>query len=101
KYEEHDVVACNSGSFVALKDGAGVCPGPDWQLLSGPGKRGDKGLPGDRGEPGKEGKQGPAGPTISEWIRDGYSVVPLMSDGTAGPALDVREFFELYHREAM
>ena len=96
KYESFDVVTLNSTWFAAKCDNPGPCPGPDWK--AGPtGKRGDKGERGDRGE----GKQGPAGPTISEWIRDGYSVVPLMSDGTAGPALDVREFFELYHREAV
>jgi hypothetical protein len=95
-YSKHDVVAFNSGSFVALKDGAGTCPGPDWQLFSGPGKRGDKG---ERGE-GVQGKQGSPGPTIVEWVREGYSAIPMMSDGTAGPALNVREFFELYHGEA-
>ena len=29
----------------------------------------------------------------------GYHAVPIMSDGSLGPALDLREVFELYHAE--
>src|SRR5258708_6754463 len=33
EYRRLDVVALNGGSFIALKDAPGPCPGPGWQLL--------------------------------------------------------------------
>lgn len=42
-YHQHDIVARNNSSFIALRDGPGDCPGPDWQLLAGQGKRGRDG----------------------------------------------------------
>lgn len=91
-YSEFDVVACNSGSFVALKDGAGACPGPDWQLIAGPGKRGDK------GQPGEKGQRGEAGASIARWQLDtkAYSAVPVMTDGSKGPAIEMRDLFEQF-----
>jgi hypothetical protein len=91
----NDVVACNGGSFVALKDGAGACPGPDWQLIAGPGKRGDKGQPGERG---LRGEQGQPGATIARWSIDPkqYTATPIMSDGTQGPAVEMRDIFEQF-----
>ena len=38
-YRRLDVVALNGGSFVALKDAPGACPGSGWQLLASQGKR--------------------------------------------------------------
>ena len=38
-YHRLDIVACNGGSFVALKDAPGPCPGSGWQLLASQGKR--------------------------------------------------------------
>jgi hypothetical protein len=32
EYASHDIVALNGGSFLALHDKPGVCPGPGWQL---------------------------------------------------------------------
>jgi hypothetical protein len=39
-YRRLDVVALNGGSFIALKDAPGPCPGPGWQLIASQGKRG-------------------------------------------------------------
>jgi hypothetical protein len=64
------------------------------------GKRGDIGPRGERGERGYPGLPGDPAPTIVEWATEGYSAIPIMSDGTAGPSLDMRQFFELYHGEA-
>lgn len=95
EFMANDIVACNGGSFVALKDGAGACPGPDWQLIAGPGKRGDKGQPGDRGLRGEPGEQGVS---IVGWLVDSkeYAATPVMSDGTKGPAVEMRDMFEQF-----
>lgn len=63
-YGHLDIVALNGGSFVSLKDDPGPCPGPGWQLLTSPGKRGEKGLPGDKGERGLPGPEGKPGPSV-------------------------------------
>jgi hypothetical protein len=52
EYEANDAAALNGGSFVALRDHPGPCPGPGWQLLAASGKRGvagERGPQGDRG----------------------------------------------------
>jgi hypothetical protein len=49
EYAAYDVIALNGGSFLALHDKPGACPGPGWQLLAGPGKRG---VAGERGPQG-------------------------------------------------
>ena len=94
QFSANDVVAFNGGSFVALKDGAGDCPGPDWQLIAGPGKRGKEGEP---GKPGK-GEPGKPGAIIASWIVNAkdYSATPVMSDGTKGPAVEMRDMFEQF-----
>src|SRR5262245_27891935 len=43
EYHRLDVVALNGGSFIALKDAPGLCPGPGWQLIASQGKRGAAG----------------------------------------------------------
>ena len=58
EYFAGDVVACNGGSFVALNDDPGECPGPFWQLWARQGKPGAKGDRGDRGERGERGLPG-------------------------------------------
>jgi Collagen triple helix repeat (20 copies) len=57
-YEQNDVVALNSGSFIAVGEKRGICPGEGWQLLVA-GKRGKDGEPGKRGEKGEKGDPGP------------------------------------------
>jgi hypothetical protein len=82
-----------------------MCPGPGWQLLTSPGKAGDKGQPGPpgkKGERGEKGEKGEATPTIVSWQidRTHYRAVPTMSNGKPGAPLDLRPLFEAYHEEA-
>src|SRR5215813_6371208 len=67
EYRRLDVVALNGGSFVALKDAPGPCPGPGWQLLASQGKRG---VAGEKGERGPKGDPGLSGATIRDWKID-------------------------------
>lgn len=101
EYQRLDVVAFNGASFVALEDGVkNTPPGPGWQLLAGPGKRGDKGVPGPRGEKGDRGERGDV-VTITSWKinRETYVAAPIMSDGTTGPALNLKTMFEQFQLE--
>jgi len=61
QYKGLDIVAMNGGSFVALTDDPGECPGAGWQLLTSPGKRGMKGEDGLRGLQGEKGERGNPG----------------------------------------
>jgi hypothetical protein len=72
--------------------------------LAWPGKRGVAGLKGERGERGPKGdpgERGQAAPAILSWLldREHYTAMPLMSDGTEGPPLNLRPLFEQYHGE--
>jgi hypothetical protein len=102
EYHRNDVVACNGGSFIGLKDAPGPCPGSGWQLVASPGKRGIAGLKGERGPQGVRGEPGLSGATIRGWKidREHYTATPLLSDGTEGPPLELRVLFEQYHGEA-
>jgi len=97
-YRRLEVVARNGGSFVALKDAPGSCPGAGWQMLTSPGKRG---LAGEKGERGPKGEPGLSGATIREWKIDRarYVATPLMSDGREGPPLELRGLFEQFLHE--
>jgi len=101
-YRRLDVVALNGGSFIALKDAPGSCPGPGWQLFASPGKRGIAGPKGERGERGPKGDPGLSGATICGWKIDRvrYVATPLMSDGREGPPLELRELFQQFLTEA-
>ena len=100
-YRRLDVVALNGGSFVALKDAPGPCPGPGWQLLASQGKRGVAGARGERGDRGSKGDPGLSGVTISGWKVDRarYVATPVMSDGRDGPPLELRGLFEQFLHE--
>jgi Collagen triple helix repeat (20 copies) len=103
-YGELDIVALNGGSFIARHDDPGPCPGAGWQLLTRPGKRGDKGLRGDKGtsgEKGERGEPGKAAPGIVAWQLDApnYRATPLLSNGNEGPPLELRAIFEQFHNE--
>jgi integrin beta 3 len=99
-YKVLDLVAYGGCEWRARRDNPGTPGiGDGWALSAKQGKRGDKGERGDRGESGTQGKQGPPGPVIVDWVCDGYEAIPMMSDGTAGPTLNVREFFDRYHGE--
>jgi integrin beta 3 len=98
EYRKFDLVTMNGSEWRAKKDNPGELPGPDWALAAKTGERGNKG---ERGERGPIGPAGPPAPRIREWTKRGYEAVPVMSDGTLGPALDLREFFELYDDESV
>jgi hypothetical protein len=103
-YAAYDAVALNGGSFLALRDKPGPCPGPGWQLLAAPGKRGaagERGPKGDRGPAGIDGPSGKDATTIACWTVDraAYTVSPVMSDGTIGPPLNLRGLFEQFQDE--
>jgi hypothetical protein len=92
EYRCLDVVALNGGCFIARKDAPGPCPGAGWQLLASQGKRG---VAGERGE---RGPTGLSGATIRDWKIDRarYVATLVMSDGSEGPPLELRELFEQF-----
>ena len=98
EYASHDIVALNGGSFLALHDKPGLCPGPGWQLLCAQGKRGATGEPGPRGPTGVAGPPGHDAGIIIGWAvdRTSYTVTPMMSDGSSGPPLNLRGLFEQF-----
>jgi hypothetical protein len=95
EYGSHDIVALNGGSFLALHDKPGVCPGAGWQLFCAQGKRGATGEPGPRGPTGIAGPSGVDAAAVVGWKIDraAYTVVPIMSDGSSGPPLNLRGLF--------
>ena len=100
-YRRLDVVALNGGSFVALKDKPGPCPGSGWPLVASQGKRGVAGERGERGPPGPRGDAGASSATICDWKIDRarYVATPVMSDGSEGPQLELRGLFEQFFSE--
>src|SRR5215467_9308615 len=99
EYRCLDVVALNGGCFIARKDAPGPCPGSGWQLVASQGKRG---VAGARGERGERGDPGLNGATICDWKIDRarYVATPVMSDGSEGPPLELRELFEQFLADA-
>lgn len=95
-YRKFDLVTENGTEWRAKRDVPGALPGDGWAISA---QRGDRGQKGERGDRGEKGPAGQAAPTIKAWEKRGYEAIPVMSDGTLGPALDVREFFELYDDE--
>jgi len=77
EYRALDVVALNGGSFVALRDAPGPCPGDGWQLVASRGKPGQaiKGDPGKQGEPGRDAAE------VVGFYREGDSAVLTFADG--------------------
>jgi len=98
EYAAFDVVALNSGSFLALHDKPGACPGPGWQLLAAPGKRGVAGERGPQGDRGPAGPPGKDAATFVGWDIDSasFTVTPVMSDGTKGPPLYLHALFQQF-----
>jgi hypothetical protein len=101
-YKYLDIVALNGGSFIARADDPGPCPGDGWQPLVSAGRAGKPGPKGERGEPGPRGERGLPGQAVLSWQIDPerYHARPLMSDGSEGPALELRPLFEQYHMES-
>jgi integrin beta 3 len=96
-YRKFDLVCFDGCEWRARCDEPRSLPGVGWALSAVQGKRGGKGEKGDRGE---RGAPGAPGAVITDWVIDGFRATPLLSDGTLGPALELRSFFEAYHSEA-
>jgi len=92
-YRKFDLVTLNGSEWRARGDNPGALPGEGWALA---GQSGSRGRPGERGE---RGISGPPGPAIIAWETRDYRIVPVMSDGSVGPPLDLREFFASYDAE--
>jgi hypothetical protein len=93
-YRVFDLVSWHGSEWRARHDDPGPLPGDGWALS---GQAGSRGKAGDRGE---RGPPGPSGATIVDWAIEDYRAAPIMSDGTTGAVLDVRNFFELYYGES-
>jgi hypothetical protein len=100
-YTRLDIVAFNKCSFIARHDEPGPCPGDGWQLIAAEGARGEKGSSGPRGAQGAKGEKGDPGLTIVGWQVDRakYQAVPVMSDGSEGPPLELRGLFKQFDDE--
>jgi hypothetical protein len=100
KYQQLDIVASNGGSFIARQDGPGPCPGEGWQLIA---RQGQRGIAGEKGERGIAGEKGESGKplTLKGWTIDceKFVAIPLMSDGSRGPALELRGLFEQFQND--
>jgi len=96
QYRGLDIVAFNKGSFIAKRDNPGPIPGDGWQLLTAHGGKGEKGVQGPRGD------RGPSGPGIERWLidRKSYIAKPVLTDGSEGAALDLRDLFEQFQDDA-
>jgi len=93
-YRRFDLVSLHGAEWRAKCDAPGPLPGEGWALGSKAGERGK------RGEIGPRGERGLPAASIAEWrVRD-YRAVPVMSDGSLGPALDLSALFAQYHIEA-
>jgi hypothetical protein len=97
-YAALDIVALNGGSFIALHDNPGQCPGPGWQLIA---RQGQRGVAGERGPRGEQGPPGLPAPSIKTWLIDAkrYVATPIMSDGSHGPDLELRELFRQFQED--
>jgi len=93
EYRKFDLVTWHGSEWRARCDNPGALPSEGWALA---GQAGSRGKPGERGE---RGMPGPPGATIVSWEMRDFRIVPVMSDGSVGPALDLREFFATYDAE--
>ena len=105
-----DIVMKDGSSFIAKRDAPGECPSDGWQCLAMVGKRGEqgqagtkgaKGDKGERGERGAAGVDGKAAVFIVGWRvdRDLYLAIPILSDRSEGPPLELRPLFEQFQSE--
>jgi hypothetical protein len=103
-YDRLDVVTLDGSSYIARQHSPGPCPGEGWRVLASAGATGPQGISGPKGEPGPRGLTGEAGPkgapgaVIVGWSPDyaSFTATPIMSDGSEGPALDLRPFFQKF-----
>lgn len=79
-YAALDVATLDGGSFVALRDDPGPCPGDGWRLFV---QRGKAGRPGEKGDKGDRGTRGEPGPAVVGIEMDDEGVVILTNaDGS-------------------
>ena len=97
EYRKYDLVSLHHAEWRARQDAPGPLPGDGWALAAKAGARGKQGEIGQRGE---RGPAGPTAPIIAGWTVRDFAAVPVLSDGSTGPALDLRALFEQYHAEA-
>lgn len=97
-YRRNNIVALDGGSFMALRDDPGICPGEDWRLLVARGSRGRQGEKGDRGLPGERGEPGIG---FEDIVIDPerFTLSVIRSDGHVIER-DLQPVFEFYHRMA-
>jgi hypothetical protein len=103
-YDRLDVVTLDGSSYIARYAGPGPCPGEGWRILASAGATGPQGEMGPKGDRGPRGFIGEAGPkgepgaSIVGWTPDyaGFKATPIMSDGSEGPALDLKLFFQKF-----
>ena len=83
-YRRLSVVALNGGSFVAVRDNPGPCPGDGWQLLA------TRGKPGKPGEDSRvKGDPGPPGPTVKSMSISDDGVLTLANADGSTVELDL------------
>jgi len=101
-YAALDIVALSGSSFIARREAPGPCPGDGWQLIASAGRQGIKGPAGDRGASGERGLPGASAPVIIGWKidRKAYAAIPILSDKSEAPPLELRSLFEQFHDEA-
>lgn len=95
-YRKFDLAVEGGTEWRAKMDNPGPLPGDGWAMSA---EKGRPGKPGERGERGPAGPPGRAAPRQISWQRKGYSAIPVMDDGSLGPELDLREYFEMYDGE--
>jgi hypothetical protein len=85
----HERVAMIEGQIKAMTDLKGI-PGRQ-------GERGAQGTKGVRGEQGLRGEAGANGKAAPHWIGvklDGFDLITVLSDGTLGPRISLKQMFE-------
>lgn len=98
QYERLNIVAMDGGSYVALRDEPGPCPGDGWRLLVSRGKPGKPGEPGPKStEPGPRGDPG-VGIADIDIVPESFALVVTFTDGHV-MARDVRPWFEAYNAQ--
>ena len=85
--------------FQALRDTGQPPHHCDWICLARGGR--DAARPGPKGDKGDQGAKGDAEPTILEWVLDydNYRAIPLISDGSPAPVLELRGLFDRFFDE--
>jgi hypothetical protein len=72
-----------------------------------PGKQGERGARGEPGRPGVRGEKGDAGTpgaAAPHWIGvkiEGFDLITVLSDGTVGPRISLKQMFEEFVRQQM